>query len=154
MSYSSFAMPEAREQHTRWERVNNHVRKHISLYLTGATALAVGTSLLMRNHLRVDVPRVSAREVPRATRGSAQAQSRGFSFALYMRNVGNATATVHTGKKGHPGFVTRCLETGALFPSQNKAAEAMGVSPSVMSGHLSGALGSVNDLHFERVFLQ
>ena len=41
-------------------------------------------------------------------------------------------------RRGHPGYVVRCNETGETFASQNRAAETLGVSPSALSLHLRG----------------
>lgn len=64
------------------------------------------------------------------------------------------TVNYYTGKKGHPGFMTRCLETGEIFSSQKKAAKAYDVTEKMISGNLNGRLPDVNGLHFERVSVQ
>lgn len=51
-------------------------------------------------------------------------------------------------RRSHPGNIIRHLESGATFPSQNVAAEVMGISASNLSRHLHGKLGSVKGQHF------
>lgn len=51
-------------------------------------------------------------------------------------------------RRGHPGNVIRCVETGEPFASQNRAAAATGVNAGALSQHLSGLKESVKGLHF------
>ena len=69
-----------------------------------------------------------------------------------LSDVGNTTVNIYQGIKGHPGFITRCIDTGEVFSSQKKAADAFGIPEGVLSGHLNGKFDEANGLHFERVF--
>ena len=64
----------------------------------------------------------------------------------------NTTVTVLE-RRGHPGWVTRCIETGEVYASQTRAAACNDISPSMMSSHLNGQTESVKGLHFERLYL-
>ena len=64
------------------------------------------------------------------------------------------TTNVYKNKKGHPGYLTRCIDTSDVFESQKKAASAFGISDKVMSEHLKGKLPDANGHHFERVVVQ
>ena len=55
--------------------------------------------------------------------------------------------------RGHPGYLTRCLETKMTWPTQKAAAYAHGVHPNRMSDHLNGRLEHLNGNHFERIYL-
>lgn len=59
--------------------------------------------------------------------------------------------TTELARRGHPGWVTRCLETGELYASQNRAAACNNVSRSMLSSHLNGVAPDAGGLHFERV---
>ena len=61
------------------------------------------------------------------------------------------TTNVYGGSKGHPGFVTRCLETGDIFETQGSAAEYYGIPPSILSNHLNRGVDLNEGLHFERL---
>ena len=61
------------------------------------------------------------------------------------------TESTNGGSKGHPGFVTRCLETGDIFETQGSAAEYYGIPPSILSNHLNRGVDLNEGLHFERL---
>ena len=63
----------------------------------------------------------------------------------------NITTNIYNKTKGHPGFVTRCVETGELFETQNAAASFFEIPPSILSRHLNEGLELREDLHFERL---
>ena len=77
------------------------------------------------------------------------------SFSFFENSsVGNnnvITTNVYGGSKGHPGFVTRCLETGDIFETQGSAAEYYGIPPSILSNHLNRGVDLNEGLHFERL---
>lgn len=52
-------------------------------------------------------------------------------------------------RRGHPGNVVRCVETGEIFASQKRCADLLGLNPSDLSLHLRGKKEIVKDLHFE-----
>lgn len=54
-------------------------------------------------------------------------------------------------RRGHPGNLVRCNETGEVFASQQRAAEAMGINPGTLSSHLNGKYDSAQGLTFERL---
>lgn len=47
----------------------------------------------------------------------------------------------------------KCVETGSIYPTITKAAEAIGVTPGAISNHLNGRQGyeHIKRLHFQRV---
>lgn len=54
-------------------------------------------------------------------------------------------------RRGHPGNIVKCIETGELFGSQNHAAAANGMSRSMLSQHLNGKTEAAKGLHFEKL---
>lgn len=66
-----------------------------------------------------------------------------------IRNEFNITT--HTGAKGNPGFMTRHVESGAVFQTQKAAAEAFGIPETVLSAHLNNPKGPLMEGTFERV---
>jgi hypothetical protein len=54
-------------------------------------------------------------------------------------------------RRGHPGFVVRCVETGEKFSSQNHAASEMNLSGPNLSQHLNGMRNQVGGFTFERL---
>lgn len=54
-------------------------------------------------------------------------------------------------RRGHPGNIIKCIETGELFASQNRAADVMGISRSNLGKHLSGLRDNVGGFTFELI---
>lgn len=54
-------------------------------------------------------------------------------------------------RRGHPGYLVQCIETGEVFASQERASEVLGIDSGALSRHLNGARDSVKDLHFRRL---
>lgn len=54
-------------------------------------------------------------------------------------------------RRGHPGNIIKCVETGEVFASQNRAADALGVSKTALGKHLKGFADSANGYHFELI---
>lgn len=52
-------------------------------------------------------------------------------------------------RRGHPGIVVKCNETGEVFASINRAAEVMKVSRRGLQTHLQGLKDSVGGFTFE-----
>ena len=52
-------------------------------------------------------------------------------------------------RRGHPGLVVHCLETGETFASIRRAAEAMNLDRSGLQRHLNGLKDSVGGFTFE-----
>lgn len=52
-------------------------------------------------------------------------------------------------RRGHPGNIIRCKETGEVFASQNRCAELLGITPASLSQHLRGKAEHAGNLHFE-----
>lgn len=49
------------------------------------------------------------------------------------------------------GFPIRCIETGIIYPSINKACKELNIRQSNLTNHVNGKLKSVKKLHFEKV---
>lgn len=69
-----------------------------------------------------------------------------------IKNKGNNninTVTTNLARRGHPGNIVKCLETGEVFASQNRAAEALGLSKSAVSDQLRGIINDAKGYTFE-----
>jgi hypothetical protein len=125
-------------------RVKEHLHEHKNKYIYGgAFLLGAGfTALMMRErHARMQsVPDGLARVTMRS---------------LFLFSSGNSIVGVNErAGRGHPGYIVRSMETGALFSTQGGAARAFNVSPSMLSSHLNGRCDNVNGYHFERFNIQ
>ena len=74
-------------------------------------------------------------------------------FSLFSKVSSDVVTSVHEGGRGHPGFITRCLEDGLVFMTQGEAARHYDLLPSALSGHLNGKFPDAGGLHFERILL-
>jgi DNA endonuclease I-HmuI-like, NUMOD-like domain len=54
-------------------------------------------------------------------------------------------------RRGHPGFVIKCNETGEVFASQNRMAEALGLKPTDVAQQLNGHRSHAKGYTFERL---
>lgn len=54
-------------------------------------------------------------------------------------------------RRGHPGNLVLCKETGEVFASQNRAADAMGINKFELSEHVRGLRDSAGGKTFEKL---
>jgi DNA endonuclease I-HmuI-like, NUMOD-like domain len=52
-------------------------------------------------------------------------------------------------RRGHPGKIVRCNETGEVFASISRGAEVMGINRPNLTSHLNGRLPHANGYTFE-----
>ena len=126
--------------------MRKHFKKNKQFYIGVGTGICVAgfTCLIMRE----------PRAVLRGGTDCPIQEPTGSLFSSARSIFGPASSTVttiHHGSKGHPGFITKCLETGEIFATQGAAARAFGIPEPVLSGHLNKGLSLSEDLHFERV---
>lgn len=112
------------------EEIKTHFKKNKKFYIVGGISLtvgAVGGACLMSGGVQI----VDA-------------------FKLVNWKSSHTSMTVLI-RRGHPGNIIKCLETGELFASQNRAASLNGISASNLSQHLSGKYDHAGGLHFEKL---
>ena len=63
----------------------------------------------------------------------------------------NNTVITDLPRRGHPGYNVRCLETGEVFASQNRAAQVMGVNRGELSKNVRGLSAAAGGFHFQRL---
>lgn len=165
------------------QKIKDHVERNKKRYILGAAVVGtLVVAAITRSIMRRRIIESYARGVSDAVaRGATDSYSKGLKNGLALRTVpgtsfaepvsqthGNAspitfargnvkqniTTNVYKGTKGHPGYVTRCTETGDIFSSQKKAANAFGISEQVLSNQLRGEIPNAKGLHFERVVVQ
>ena len=114
-------------------RLSDHLEKHKWKYILGGTIVVAGiTTLIVRKNIGLlcgPNPRLLC-----GPGGSGKIAvdntARSFSFNMFSDNAGNTTinhnavTTIHNGARGNSGFVTRCVDTGEVFSTQNAAAKA------------------------------
>jgi hypothetical protein len=122
------------------DKIKKHFRDHKEAYITGGVCLVVGaavTYLVMKGD---DI--------------LASDESVKLINAIHGNTVnGDMHNTIITilERRGHPGNMVLCKETGEVFASQARAAAANGISGSSLSQHLAGLKDSVKGLTFENL---
>lgn len=79
--------------------------------------------------------------------------SRAFNFFSTQKISADTTVNLYTGHRGHPGFVTRCVETNEVFSSMQNAAHAFDIPYGIFCSRLKNGLAEIDGLHFERLNL-
>lgn len=111
----------------RLDRAKAHVKKNKAIYIgtaVGVAGVATGVILGRRNTAIV-----------------LQYKPEGSPITL--------TQIVELVRRGHPGKVLRCIETGEVFASQNRAASTLGIDPGAIARYLAGSNPTAGGYTFE-----
>lgn len=135
------------------ESIKAHFKKHRRTYAAcGVTAVVVGGVAYVIHLKRVDVAtKIAIDAMAKAntvTIGAPVAAS-AISSVSAGRDAILTTVINHLERQGHPGNLVRHIESGAIFASQNQAANAFGIDPSNLSKHLLGKIPHVGGETFE-----
>ena len=120
----------------KFDKLKDHVARHKVAYSFAAGVVVTSVTLI-----------VFKRCVNSHTMGSAT-NTTFFSFLSPQTATTNTYVTDLT-RRGHPGKIIRCKETGELFASIHRGADMMGVNRGNLSSHLAGRLPSVGGHTFE-----
>jgi hypothetical protein len=123
------------EKKTFGQKIKGHFGRHKGKYITGGICLGVGTTIGILYGDKV------------------KNQVRLINLNIGKDNsiVNNITNVTNVVRRGHAGNIVRCVETGEIFASQNRAADLLDISRTALSQHLKGAKDDVNGMHFEKV---
>lgn len=116
------------------DSIKKHIKDNKTAYIsagTGAVGVAAGVAMAGGNQKVI----VDA-----------------FNFTLlkWHSPTTNVVTTVLE-RRGHPGFIIKCIETGEIFASQNRAAEALGVSATAIARVLKGVNPHASGYTFEKL---
>lgn len=129
--------------------VKSHFEKYKTAYITGGAGVVFAsfTWLYMRGGRHAGVQSASD--------GPARVTMRPLSFLSSQSNIVDASENIvnviEREGRGHPGYLTECIETGKKFLSQGDAAIFEGVSDVTMSNHMTGKLSDINGRHYRRL---
>ena len=102
-------------------KIKNHVRDNQKAYIVGGICFVAGVA-------------VSAVVLKKADLEISPKIQQILSYKPH------ATLEVHIEALGDPGNIIQDVTTGTVYASQGQAARELGVSPSLISKHLSGAI--------------
>lgn len=123
---------------TRLDKIKQHVKAHQTAYIVAGTAVVTATVA------------VAVTVVVMKTGGGTDIVNVVKQFNYKSDPVTKITnITMKT--RGHQGNAIRCVETGMEFPSQEYAANLLGLNSGNLSKHLKGLQGSVGGFHFEKL---
>jgi len=122
--------------------VKEHFAKYRNIYITAGIVVlgSVVTGFTVYSVTKTDIKPVSIGDIHENSN-------------VAVNLGGTLNYTIQSARKGPPSWVVRCLETGQLYSSQEKASKELGINKATLSRHLNGLLDEVNHLHFERVCL-
>lgn len=116
------------------EKAREHVRANKNAYIAGSVGAVVGGVSVFLGVRQVSVTQ-KAKNIA----------------LLNWKPVNNMEQTTVLVRRGHPGNIIKCVQTGELFASQNRAAEALDISRSNLSEHLNGFQPAVSGYTFEKM---
>ena len=121
------------EKETVGQKVKDHFKRNKDRYVVGGvfTVVGVGVGLYLGKKGIINIQLVNTGSVTQ------------------VQNI-DKSVNVLT-RRGHAGNVVRCLETGEIFASQNRACDLLGLNRADLSTHLSGEKDNVKGLTFEKV---
>ena len=133
------------------DKVKIHVKRNQTYYIClGYTVFVAGfTALIMKDIY--DAKHTYCTHQPLKSTPTVHS---GLSFYdSPVSNSFNVVNVIERESRGHPGYLTRCIETGLTWVSQKQAAIDNGVHPNRMSDHLHGLLENLDGKHYERIFM-
>ena len=118
------------EKETVGQKVKGHFKKHKVKYIVGGACLTAGVVI----------------GVVVSDSDSIKIGNNGIAIGSKI-----ITTDVNLTRRGHPGNVIRCNETGEIFASQRRAAAAMGLSNIELYNQLSGRADTAKGYTFEKL---
>jgi hypothetical protein len=122
------------------EPIKKHWKQYKWWYIGAGVVVAVGVCAYILGKNTID-DRISMGDIDMGSQNVA-------SPAI---NNGVLNYTVESSRQGPPSWVVQCLETGDVYSSQNKAAEALDLSSSTISQQINGIKPDAGGLHFKRI---
>lgn len=120
------------KQHVAFVKAKQHIQDHKNIYLAAGGGLVVGA--VLRGH---SLPTANIKTLTVLPWKSTVTH--------------NITQTTTLIRRGHPGNMIRCRETGEIFASQARAADVMGINAGNLSAHLSGRNPHISGFTFEKL---
>ncbi len=118
--------------HDRIEKIQNHFKENKTVYLAGAGGVVIGAIGVF------------------VTSGGGVQIVDSMKLTLVNWKSPHTSQTVMI-RRGHPGNIIRCDQTGELFASQARAAKANNISGASLSMHLRGLKENVKGLTFNNL---
>ena len=126
------------------DKIKNHIEKYKTIYCCAATGIVFAgiTAVIMKErHAKV---RGAMDEGLVLNKLSCV-------LSFFSKPQQHVVNVIEREGRGHPGYLTRCLETNDIFTSQTEAAKSFKIPTSVMSDHLRGKFDNAAGYHFERI---
>lgn len=119
----------------RIEKVKTHLSENKATYITGGVSALVGAA---GTALFFSAPQ------------TASVSNKISGFFVWKPVINAETAIIQQlSRRGHPGFVVKCVETGEAYASVRRASEVLGLNRNNLRDHLNGLKDSVGGFTFE-----
>lgn len=134
-------------------KVKQHLKDNKKFYIglgIGVCIAGITYAIMRGRHVRLPM---QSHLLGTSTHAIPPTGNKGFIFceSSFHKSTLNLVNVMEREGRGHPGYLTRCVETGLTYLTQTEAALANGIHPTRMSDHLNGRLSHVGGLHFERI---
>jgi len=134
------------------EKIKEHIKEHLVEYALGVATVAAGiTYLVMRGQCSglQRGPEDATTKLQRGLDTMVSASIRPFNF--FSTNNNHVVQVVEREGRGHPGYLIEKLGSKERFLSQHELAKTLGVSDSIVSGHLKGKIPDILGEQYVRV---
>lgn len=121
-------------------KIKRHINENRKLYLMGTTCVLTGAAVAALYYHKIIIPGLPKAELINAPTLTTNGDN---------SPIVSIIQTLE--RRGHPGNVIQCVETGEIFASQRRVCEVFDISSSALSKHLNGLKESIKDLHFKRL---
>lgn len=120
---------------SRFKKMTNHLKRHRTIYITAGVCF-VGGAVVGGLYFKTFGmnPQINQKAV-----------------ALFNSKINQTAVQITIDAPGNSGNVIKDLTTGAIYPSQNSAAKALGVGKDVVSKHLAGKIPNAGGHVFEKL---
>ena len=123
------------------ETIKNNWKQYKLWYIGGTLIVAAGVGGYILNS------RISSAILPTVNNSGS------IDITNSQVALGDLVYKVEANRQGPPSWVVQCLETGDVYSSQNKAAEALKISSTNISKQLNNIKSDAEGYHFRRICL-
>lgn len=126
------------------DSIKVHVGRHKVAYSFGTGAAIAGITCIIMRGRTIGV----AFSIPN---GSETITNRPLNFLFFSKQTQKIVNVIEREGRGHPGYITECVETGERWVTQSIAAKDVGTIPIYMSKHVRGLIPDIYGKHYRRI---
>lgn len=116
------------------DEIKNHFERNKTRYVSGAAITVIVLSMLKGRTGSAEFAQINIRPI-----------------SFFSKQTVKVVSVIERAGRGHPGYITECIETGEKWRSQGMAAKAIGLPDVLMSKHIAREIPDLHGLHYRRV---